>query len=222
LVEASTGRATELRPKIYGRWHSLIVSAPKNPFRLEITDQSLRSWVAVGEIQELGRLSFYTLLLRDQAVTVLLAGLGLWVVLAGRSVIGRGLAPGAGGFVGWLIFLAGLMALTCVWSGRHINPAAVAGKLYQGWAIDCERQGDLPGAERHWRQALWQQPDNPEALATLANIILRDPAREPNQAREQAVWYYEAALRLKPGYAEAQQQLDRILREPGCQNTTAH
>lgn len=221
FVEQQTARAIELHPETSGRWHSLIVSAPHNPFRLEIADQSRHSWVAVGEIQELGRLSFYTLSLLDHAVAVLLAGLGLWVLLAGISVARRGMGLDNGGLVEGLIFLAGLIALAGVWTERNFDPAGLTSKLYQVLAVDCVRRGDLPGVERHLRQALWQQPDNPEAFVTLANVIQCDPAWETNRAREQAVLYYEAALRLKPDDAEARQQLNKTLQELGRQDTPA-
>jgi hypothetical protein len=63
--------------------------------------------------------------------------------------------------------------------------------------VEFAHRGNLPGAEMHLREALWQQPDDPATFVTSANVILRDPVLEANQAREQAVLYYEAAPRLK-------------------------
>ena len=122
LVEQTTGRRIELRPKITGRWHTIIVPAPRNPFRLEITDQNHNVWLAVGEISELGFLSDFALRLLNRAAGVLLAGLGLVVVLSGSSVV-RGISRGnffrGGGGLELLVLSAGLTALVWVWSGRN-------------------------------------------------------------------------------------------------------
>ena len=217
LVEQQSGRTVELRPEIAGRWHSLLVTAPANPFRLEVSDLSTNSWVAVGEIQELGCLSFFTRRLLDRSVMVLLAGLGLGVLLAGSAIIRN--RPG---LPESLTFLAVLAALVWVWSIRKLDPADLTSKLYQDWAVDCVRRGDLPGVERYLRQALWQRPDNPEVLMTLADIILKDPAWQPDRARAQALRYCEAALRLKPEDPKTRQRLDQILRESGRPDTAAH
>ena len=89
LVEQTTGRSIELRPEITGRWHTIIVTAPRNPFRLEITNQNQNSWVAVGDMNEMGRLSYDALGLLHYAVVVLLIGLCLCVWLAGFAVVRR-------------------------------------------------------------------------------------------------------------------------------------
>ena len=119
LVEQTTGRSIELRPEITGRWHTIIVTAPRNPFRLEITNQNHAAGVAVGEISELGRLSDYALRLLNQAVRILLSGLCLSVFLSGSSVI-RGIRAGgffrAGSYIELLFLLAGAAALVWVWS----------------------------------------------------------------------------------------------------------
>jgi hypothetical protein len=124
LVEPSTGRRIELRPEITGRWQAIMVSAPQNPFRLEVTNQNHDAWVAVGEIKEWGRLSGYALLLLNHAVAILLAGLGLGVLLSGwgvvRCSIGKSLFSNHG-LVELLVLLAGLVALAWVWSERNFD-----------------------------------------------------------------------------------------------------
>jgi hypothetical protein len=119
LVEQTTGRSIELRPEITGCWHAIIVTAPRKPFRLEITNQNHDAGVAVGEISELGRLSDYALRLLNQAVRILLSGLCLSVFLSGSSVI-RGIRAGgffrAGSYIELLFLLAGAAALVWVWS----------------------------------------------------------------------------------------------------------
>ena len=122
LVEQTTGRRIELRPEITGRWHTIIVPAPRNPFRLEITNQNHNVWLAVGEISELGFLSDFALRLLNRAVGVLLAGLCWLVVLSGSNVV-RGISRGNffrdGGGIELLVLSAGLTALVWVWSGRN-------------------------------------------------------------------------------------------------------
>lgn len=124
LVEQSTGRRIELRPEVTGRWQAIMVSAPQNPFRLEVTNQNHDAWVAVGEINQWGRLSYYALLLLNHAVVILLAGLGLGVLLSGwgvvRCIIGKSLFLNHG-LVELLVLLAGLVALAWVWSGRNFD-----------------------------------------------------------------------------------------------------
>jgi hypothetical protein len=95
LVEQQTGRRTELNPKARGRWQTIIVTAPANPFRLEITNQNPNSWVAVGDLSEMGRLSYAALLLLDHAAGILVVGLCLCVWLTGLAVVRRGIGiPG--------------------------------------------------------------------------------------------------------------------------------
>ena len=124
LVEQSTGRRIELHPEITGRWQTIMVSAPQNPFRLEVTNQNHDAWVAVGEINQWGRFSYYALLLLNHAVVILLAGLGLGVLLSGwsvvRCIIGKTLFSNRG-LVELLVLLAGLVALAWVWSGRNFD-----------------------------------------------------------------------------------------------------
>ncbi|MGA3142895.1 MAG: hypothetical protein ABSF10_07605 [Verrucomicrobiota bacterium] len=122
LVEQSTGRRIELHPEITGRWQTIMVSAPQNPFRLEVTNQNHDTWVAVGEINQWGRFSYYALLLLNHAVVILLAGLGLGVLLSGwgvvRCIIGKSLFSNHG-LVELLVLLAGLVALAWVWLERN-------------------------------------------------------------------------------------------------------
>jgi hypothetical protein len=124
LVEPATGRRVELHPEMPGRWQTLLVPAPANPFRLEITNQNHGTWVAVGEINQAGRFSGSVLWLLDHAVVILLAGLGLAVLLSGANVV-RAVA-GKGSFsnrrlVEWLVLLAGLVALVWVWWERTFD-----------------------------------------------------------------------------------------------------
>jgi len=125
LAEPVSGRRIDLVPRIPGHWQTLIVPAPRNPFRLEVTCQNRETWVAVGDIEELGRLSAYARSLLNQAVTVLLTGLGLSVLLSGSTVFRRGIFSNhffsTGNLVEWLVFLAGLVALGWVWCERNFT-----------------------------------------------------------------------------------------------------
>ena len=222
FVETSTGRKTELSPKMAGRWHTLIVTAPKNPFRLEITSKGRDSWVAVGEIKEMGRLSCYALALINHAVAVLLLGLFLLACAAGSGALHQKILFSDGSFAEFFILPIALIAIACVWSARNFDATEMSGKLHKTWAVFRASVGDLPGVEMHLREALCLQPDDPETLDTLADFILRDPGLEKNKARQQAVLYYEAALRLKPDYTEARQHLDKTLSELGRRDAAAN
>ncbi len=207
LVEQQTGRIIKLSPKIIGRWHTITIAAPRNPFRLEITDQSRDSWVAVGEIQEMGRLSYYALLLLNHAVAILLTGLLLCVLLAGFSVACHRAGFWRDGFAEFLVLLLALIALAGVWLARNFDTAEFTRKLHQRWAAHFESEGDLRSAELHFRESLWLKPDDPETFTNLANAILRDPGLEKDKARAEAALDYEAALRLKPDSPEIKNQL---------------
>jgi hypothetical protein len=212
LVELPTGRAVELIPQVIGRWHTVIVAAPRNPFRLEITDQSHDSWVAVGEIQEMGRWSAGAQWLLNRAVIILLAGLCLCVVLAARNVLRHGTILGGSAFPEFLILPAALMTLWFVWRAWNFDVTGFDCQFHKQLAAQLVRQHNFTGAELHFREALWRQPDDAETFTNLANAILHDPVLEKKQARAEATADYEAALRLKPDSTEIKNQL-RSLRE---------
>ena len=207
LVEQPTNRKIALSPKVVWRWHTITVATPQSPFRVEITDQSRDSWVAVGELKEMGRLSSCVPGLLNHAVGILLAGLCLSVVLAGWGVVRHGTIFGDSGFPEFLVLLVGLTILTFVWPARHFDATEFTRQLHKRLATGFASEGNLSGAELHFREALWLQPDDPEAFAGLANAILHDPNREQNQARAEAVSDYKAALRLKPGSPEIKDRL---------------
>jgi hypothetical protein len=215
LVEKQTGHIVELHPEFDGRWHTIIVTAPKNPFQLEMTDTNHNSWVAVGEIKELGRLSYYALFPLNHAAAVLLVGLFLFACVAGYGLLRRKINSSNERPAELFIVLACMVVVVCVWSARNIDATEVAVKLQKNWALHFVSAGDLSGVEMHLREALSLQPDDPETLDTLANVILLDPALEKSTARQQAVLYYKAALRLKPDDAEVQRHLHRILLQLG-------
>ncbi len=177
LVEAS-GRVTGLRPEISGRWQTLIVDAPPNPFRLEIKNQNPNSWIAVGEIKELGRFSFFAQRLLDHAVLVLSAGLGLCIILAGAAMSRAGLKLGHEGFVWLLVLMVVLLALAGVWSWRSFNAAEYACALHKKWAVEFSAVGHPGRAELHLREARWLQPDDAEARKELGILQARG-VKEP-------------------------------------------
>ena len=124
LVEQFSGRRIDLHPDITGRWQTILVSAPQNPFRLVVTNQNHDAWVVVGEINQWGRLSGYALWLLNHAVVILLAGLGLSVLLSGwgvvRCITGKSFFSNHG-WVELLVLLAALVALAWVWSERNFD-----------------------------------------------------------------------------------------------------
>ncbi len=143
------------------------------------------------------------------------------VLLAGSAVVRRGLGSADGAFAELLVVLAALAVLAYVWPGRNFDAAQLNVKLHQTWALGFTRVGDLPEAEMHLRDVLWLQPHDPETLVALANVLLADTSLEKSRSREQAVAYYEAALRLKPDYAEARQRLNQTLQELGRKDNAA-
>jgi hypothetical protein len=171
LIEEQTGRSIELNPKATGRWQTIIVTAPANPFRLKITNQNPNSWVAVGDVNELGRYSYYALRLLDHAAGVLLIGLGLCVLLAGSAVVRGGVVRGNDGWVDVLVCLVALFALVKVWSGRHFDAPELTCKLHKELAGEFGAAGNALAAEIHWRAALWLQPDDPETRQHLAQLL---------------------------------------------------
>ena len=219
LVEEHTGRVIDLRPETTDRWQTLVVTAPRKPFRLKITVANPRSWVAVGDLQETGCLSYYGGLLLKQAVTVLLAGLGVYLLLAGAAVVRGGIGPGSGAVADLLIGLTGLVIMTQVWSTRNFDVGQLKIRLQKRWAQNFTSTGNPPEVEMHLRDVLWLQPHDPETLVALANALIADPSLDKARAREQAVGYYEAALKLKPDYPQARQQLDQMLTEMGHPDT---
>ena len=124
LVEPSTGHTVVLHPKSTGQWQTIMVSAPPNPFQLEITNQNHNAWLAVGEINQWGRLSEYAFWLLNHAVVILSTGLVLGVLLSGggvvRCIIGKNIFSDQG-LAQLFLLLAGLVALVRVWSERNFD-----------------------------------------------------------------------------------------------------
>lgn len=167
LIELATGRKTELKPTLINQWQTVIVSAPQSPFRLEITDQNKNSWVAVGEIKERGRLSFYSLWLTGRAVFILLCGLCLFVFLAGARGVRRNISSNAERLGEFCILLAALAALAGVWRARNFDETQLACQLHRNCAVRFTAQGDAASAKLHLREALWRQPDDVETKKQL-------------------------------------------------------
>jgi len=213
LVEEQSGRAIDMQPETSDRWQALALPAPRSPFRLKITVTDPHSWIAVGEPQELGWLSLDARRLLRQAVVVLLAGLGLCVVLAGTEAVRRGVMPGKGAWAEILMVLAGLVLMAQVWSARTFDASRLNFRLQKRWAANFTLIGNLPDVQMHLREALWSQPQDPEILVALASALLADPSLDTQKARQQAGVYYDAALKVKPDYPQAREQLDQLLRE---------
>jgi len=192
LIEGN-GRAIELTPKVTGRWETLIVATPPGPFRLQISDTNPAAWIAVGDITEAGPLTVAALRLTNLAVPMLLAGLLGFGLLAARrwcqspqSISER------------LILPVVVLALAGVWRGRNVDGAAVAGRLEHSLAQAAANRGDWPKAAEHWRDTLYFQPADREALCALAELTLTNSALTQAEAGKLAAAYYQAAAKLKP------------------------
>jgi len=207
LVEQPTSRKIVLAPGVSGRWHAITVATPQSPFRLEVTDQNSNSWVAVGEIQEMGFLSARVRGLLNHAPGVLLAGLCLCIVMAGWGLIRQSTLFSSSGLLEFLVLLAALLALFSVWPWRDFDAVAFDCRLHKQLAFEFMSDGNWRSAELHFREALWRRPKDPEAFAGLANALLHDSSLAPDKARAEAVSDYKAALRLEPDSVEIKNRL---------------
>ena len=210
FVELATGRAHVIILPSPNRWQTIIVDAPKNPFRLEMTGGNSSSWLAAGQSEELGRLSFYALFLLDHGVEILLAGLFLFALLAASGAIATRNGFWRRGFAELFILLISFFALEQVWSARNFDATGYTRQLHKNWAAYFTSIGDPASAELHLHEALWLQPGDPETFVTLANIIFHDPNLEKNDARQQAVSALEAALQWEPNSPAIKNQLHDI------------
>jgi protein O-mannosyl-transferase len=128
-----------------------------------------------------------------QAIPIGLAGLALVLARWGRA------APG--------VILVVLAVLTFRQSGLYrsdlvlfqanvaTNPSSWMGHHVLAHAL--ARAGDRAGAMAHYRRAI-ELSNRPEPRAALAALLVREPG-----FRDEAIGLYEAALRVRPTYAEA-------------------
>jgi tetratricopeptide (TPR) repeat protein len=75
-------------------------------------------------------------------------------------------------------------------------PSHELGPLYDQ-ATELERSGDLPGAEKFYREIIAREPNAEEALLGLARVA------ERKRDYEQALHLYDAVLRQQPGHRAA-------------------
>lgn len=75
--------------------------------------------------------------------------------------------------------------------------------------LTVRRHGDYTSEERLWRDTLAKVPENPRAHASLAGVL----SRAGKWA--QALPYYEEAVRLRPDYADAQNDFGAALGKLG-------
>ena len=85
LVDLVTGRRTEVLPpnKVGGQWEACFVRAPAGAFRIIARDASRTGWFAFKAPREVGRLSFWAVVM-----------VRIWpgVLLVGMALLGFGLA----------------------------------------------------------------------------------------------------------------------------------
>jgi hypothetical protein len=209
LVTAS-GHTTAVRPAQFGCWQTVVIDAPTESFRIEVSDHSQTAWVAVGEIKELGRQGAWARSLINHGVAFLIIGLGLFVGLTLSAWFWRKYLPAADQVFLLLAVIVSLSAFVVVWSARNLSAAEVTSALQQNWAKNYAKNGDAAGVARHLQLALCLQPNNPAALIGLANCVLQDSSLEKNLAHVQAVAYLEAALRLQPQAESIRKQLAEL------------
>jgi len=158
LVEQTTGRRHPVPLPTPGRWQVVTVPAPANPFHLEINERNPAAWVAVGALQESGRLSAATRRLLPHAVLLLLAGLGLFASLAGCDLWCR-----TGGVPTPVLGLAlgtVLVVLMLVWPARNFDSRQLTCRFYANWARSFSQTRQPDEARRYLRAALWLCPED--------------------------------------------------------------
>lgn len=81
--------------------------------------------------------------------------------------------------------------------------------MHYDLAVALEKEGDLAGAERHYRESLRIRPRSAQALNNLGNLLY-------GQGRvEEARVSYEGALEIRPGWPMALNNLGNVLRALG-------
>ena len=158
LVEIATGNITGIAPSRTNQWETVCVSAPHSPFRLEITDQNTHSWIAAGEIKELGGLSFHSRWLMVKWRFILLGGLCLFVLLSGANLIRRRPESVTEWLPDLILLAAMIIALGSVWNARNFDETQLTVKLHRNCAAQLAARGDSAGAKQQLRLALWLQP----------------------------------------------------------------
>ena len=105
--------------------------------------------------------------------------------------------------------LAAVIALTVlglhVWLGQRSRRVFAAAVLGLGW-LSVRRNEDYKNAMTLWSDTVAKCPDNPRAHSNLGNELAKLPGRLP-----EALAHYEAALRIKPRFAEAHDNLANVL-----------
>ena len=159
--------SVELHPKSFGRWETLVVDAPRNPFVLMVDSAGTDAPVAVGEIKELGRFSVWAQTLVRHAVLVLAIGLCLCVVFAVTGLTRPGISLTNAGLAWLLVLLTALTALagTCCW--RNFDSVEYSVALHKKWAVGFVTAGHPGRAALHLREALWLRPGDAEAVKEL-------------------------------------------------------
>lgn len=74
---------------------------------------------------------------------------------------------------------------------------------------DCERNGDLIGAERHWRRALELAPDNADAWHLLGVLFWRA------KSYDEALTWISRAIELVPDHADFHANITSVLNDLG-------
>jgi hypothetical protein len=159
LVETASGRRFPVRPRVFGRWDTVIVDTPPSPFRVEITAWSPAAAVAVGDVKELGRLSGCARALIQHGVEMLLAGLSLMVALAGWAVYRRRADFSPYPAIRWLALAVAVAAWVGVWLARHAGAPRLTSELYANCAQHAVQNGHPKEASQLLREARWLEPE---------------------------------------------------------------
>jgi hypothetical protein len=173
LLVGAGNRTVELHPELTGRWETLVVDAPANPFVLSVENATKDASVAVGEIKELGRFSVFAQGLINHAVLVLSIGLGLCFIFAVTGLTRPGISLANEGLAWLLVLLVSLTALAGTVCWRNFDSVEYSFALHKKWAVDFVSAGHPGRAGLHLREALWLRPDDVETKKEIGMLKSR-------------------------------------------------
>jgi len=117
-----------------------------------------------------GWLSIVAQALRGRAMSVLLAGLVLFICLSVVAMSSKRDGFPERRFAGGVCLLAGLLALVCVWPHRNLDSAPLDRELHRNLAFHFMARGDYKQAALQFIAVLRSQTNEPEAWNNSAQV----------------------------------------------------
>jgi hypothetical protein len=117
-----------------------------------------------------GWLTALARVLRERAVSVLLAGLVLFICLSIIDATSRQDDFSGRRFTGAVCLLASLLVLVCVWPNRNLDSTALDRKLHRTLAFHFMARNDYKQAALQFTAVLRLQADSPDAWNDSAKV----------------------------------------------------